>query len=323
MPRPTPRPSTPPPPLSLAQRLRRRLTPTKLWNRRLEDLVLDAQSLASRGTTDFFKVVELETTTACNRRCSYCPNSAFDRGLLRNEARMSDEVYDTLLGQLADVDFTGRLSPHFYGEPLLDERLEGWISRCRSRIPLAKIVVFTNGDYLDVPRYLSLVQAGVDGLLVTQHSQAELVGVTAVQAYRRQRGSDGVRFDFRAFDDDTELSNRGGLVQHQVLERKTDCKIPAENITIDHRGNVVLCCNDYHSAHSFGNIATEHLLDIWNKPELRQLRRRLKRGQFDLEICKRCASGGNPLAEDETAPHRRLAVVQPAPPTDPLLNQRS
>lgn len=277
--------------LSLRQRLQRQLAPTKLWNTRFENAFLRTENWLRRGTTDFFLVVEVETTSACNRRCSYCPNSAFDRGLLKNEQRLSEELFERLLDQLAELKFTGRLSPHFYGEPLLDDRLERLVARYRTRLPLAKVVIFSNGDYLTVDRYLSLIDAGVDGFLVTQHSQQELPGVRAVQTYRRAHGADGVRFDFRAFSAQTELSNRGGLVQHALLETKADCHLPADNVTIDHEGNVILCCNDYFSSVSFGNIGREHLGDIWNKPSYVRLREELKRGRFELEICRKCAAG--------------------------------
>ncbi len=287
----------------------RRLRPTKLWNTRTEQFVYGAENLLRRGTSDFFQVVEVESTTACNRRCSYCPNAHHERGLLKNEQRMGDDLFERLLGQLADLRFAGRISPHFYGEPLLDERLESWIARCRGKLPLAKIVVFTNGDYLDVARYQSLVRAGLDGLLVTQHSAKPLRGVEAVLEHRRQHGAAGVRLDYRRFDADTELSNRGGLVEHDKLEVKTSCRIPAENVTIDHQGNVILCCNDYFSTVSFGNIGSEHLRDIWNKQSLRQLRRDLARGRFELDICKRCAAGANVGAASELSAARALPVL--------------
>jgi len=36
-----------------------------------------------------FSVVEVETSTACNLRCNYCPNSVYERGLLKNDERRS------------------------------------------------------------------------------------------------------------------------------------------------------------------------------------------------------------------------------------------
>lgn len=292
--------------LGIRQRLRRRLMPMKLRNTFFEDLVLGAESWLTRGTCDFFMVVEVETTTACNRRCSYCPNAPFERGLLRNEQRMSERLFERLVEQLADLNFSGRLSPHFYGEPLLDERLEQWVALVRRKLPLVKVVIFSNGDYLDLPRYHSLVAAGVDGFLITQHSEKELKGVTRIQEQRRRVGSQGVLFEFRKFDAGTELSNRGGLVDHDTVETKVDCRMPSENVTIDHAGNVILCCNDYFGSVKFGNIAERHLRDIWREPEYVRIRRELKRGRFELELCQRCAQGKRGLA---TAEKRSLPLL--------------
>ena len=37
--------------------------------------------------------VEVETITACNLRCSYCPNSKFERGLFKNSHMMETDVF--------------------------------------------------------------------------------------------------------------------------------------------------------------------------------------------------------------------------------------
>ena len=43
-----------------------------------------------------FELLGIETITACNRRCSYCPNSLYDRGLLSNMKKMKTELYPLL-----------------------------------------------------------------------------------------------------------------------------------------------------------------------------------------------------------------------------------
>ena len=67
-----------------------------------------------------FKTVEIETISTCNRKCVYCPNHSYERpaGL------MEEAVFYKLIDELADIGFSGTLSPHFYGEPMLDKRLE-------------------------------------------------------------------------------------------------------------------------------------------------------------------------------------------------------
>jgi radical SAM protein with 4Fe4S-binding SPASM domain len=270
----------------------RRLLPTKLWNGKATEVFCDAVNLVKYRTTDMFKVVEVETIATCNRTCSYCPNSAFDRGHAKNEKLMGEDVFRLIVDQLAEVGFWGRLSPHFYGEPLLDERLEGLMAYARKKLPLTKLVIFTNGDLLGPDRYQSLVNAGVDGFLVTQHGERPSPKLVKLRRKLDQTPDDrGIRFDYRAFTSESELSNRAGLVDHALLETKSDCGLPAENVTIDHAGNVVLCCNDYHSSVKFGNVRETHLMEIWRSEDFRRIRRDLLGGHFELEICQKCASG--------------------------------
>ena len=42
------------------------------------------------GLNDFFDTIALETTTYCNLRCSFCPNSNHERGLQKNEHSYKD-----------------------------------------------------------------------------------------------------------------------------------------------------------------------------------------------------------------------------------------
>ena len=273
----------------------RRLLPTKLWNEKSTEFFCDAVNLIKYRTRDFFKVVELETTTACNRACSYCPNSVFDRGELKNERLMPLGTFCTIVDQLADLRFWGRLSPHFYGEPLLDRRLPDLMAYARSKLPYTKLVIFTNGDLLSTAVYQRLVDAGVDGFLVTQHGKKPAPELVRLRQHRDHHPEPHVRFDYRMFTRETELSNRAGLVDHGALETKSECSLPAENVTIDHAGNVVLCCNDYHSSVKFGNVHEAHLAQIWQGARYQQIRKGLKQGRFDLEICRKCASGKSGL----------------------------
>ena len=67
--------------------------------------------------------------------------------------------------------------------------------------------------------------------------------------------------------------------------------MPGQNLTVDVKGQVVLCCNDYQSTIRFGNLNSEKILDIWNKPHFKSIREELKIGNFQLDICKKCAAG--------------------------------
>lgn len=86
----------------------------------------------------------------------------------------------------------------------------------------------------------------------------------------------------------TCLFNRGGLVKPKNTKRLKRCFYICDEIAINYAGDVV-CTNDFFAKHSFGNVKNEKLMDIWNKPKFKKLRRDLLFEKFTLDICKYCA----------------------------------
>src|SRR4030042_666457 len=56
---------------------------------------------------DMFNDIDIETTTLCNRRCSYCPNSIFDRSIKKNEKTMHTKLFKKIINDLKIIKFTG------------------------------------------------------------------------------------------------------------------------------------------------------------------------------------------------------------------------
>ncbi|MDP8209261.1 MAG: hypothetical protein P9M05_00510, partial [Candidatus Stygibacter australis] len=65
--------------------------------------------------------VNIETISMCNRSCEFCFNHPrFEK---RTQGEMSSGLWKKVMNELAEVNFCGRIGPHFYNEPLLDKRL--------------------------------------------------------------------------------------------------------------------------------------------------------------------------------------------------------
>ncbi|MBT6295092.1 MAG: SPASM domain-containing protein [Nitrospina sp.] len=87
---------------------------------------------------------------------------------------------------------------------------------------------------------------------------------------------------------DKPLSNRGGAIEVELLDKKDSCIDPLELLQLDYKGNVLLCCNDYYRKHSFGNIWSDQIEKIWQKESFSLLRGELRNGVANLEICRIC-----------------------------------
>jgi MoaA/NifB/PqqE/SkfB family radical SAM enzyme len=202
---------------------------------------------------------------------------------------MPTELFHKIIDELAEIEFSGRISPHFHGEPLLDKRLVSLMSYVRKRLSGADIVIFTNGDYLTFKTYMELVTAGVDGFIVTQHSGTMPAGIKDLYSHFESPGLLPVPLQYLMYDDLTPLYNKGGLIDVSTTYPIPNCLWHSlSTITIDHGGNVVLCCNDYKSSTTFGNVTDKKLLDIWFDEYYTNIRKDLRKMNFRLPICKRC-----------------------------------
>ena len=111
--------------------------------------------------------VEIGIHNYCNRTCTFCPLSRKDvnRRVKRNMIFMTDAMYVSILNQLAEIDFDGRIDFTRYHEPLSDkESILEAIRAAKRIIPKAKLNINTNSDYLNKEYIQELLDAGVDNL---------------------------------------------------------------------------------------------------------------------------------------------------------------
>lgn len=233
-----------------------------------------------------FMIVEIETITACNRSCSYCPNSVFDRANLKNIKYMEKKLYYKIIDDLRNMNFSGEIHPHFYGEPLLDERIFELIIYTKKKLPAAYIKIFTNGDYLNIESYKKLVESGIDEIIVTNHSCIDKNTFLKDLIEYRKINKNKVNFNIR---NNYFFYNRGGILNFNSITQTKKCILPYERLTIDFSGNVILCCNDYFSSVILGNIKEASILEIWNSPCNKNIRNNIKNGLFKFSICQKCA----------------------------------
>lgn len=235
--------------------------------------------------------VTIETTTYCNRRCSYCPNSVFERGLKKNEHLMAPSLFRKIVDELADIGFKGNLSPHGYGEPLTDPRLISFMHYAHSRLPEATLLLYTNGDFLTPTLLDKLYDAGVSDYRITSHStdDASLTdSVNRISQLKNHAKDQNKDITIQClFPRELPLCNRGGLLE--VNQRgPLMCEFADWPVTINYRGDVLSCCNDYLGQVVFGNLCHESLEDMWLKPDFLRLRHQIKKQVYTLDICKKC-----------------------------------
>lgn len=239
-------------------------------------------------TFEFPVKIEIETTTICNRKCLYCPNSKYNRG----KHFIDSKLFKKIIQQLASLKYCHTVSFHFYGEPLLDKRLPKLVRYTREKLPSAFLLINTNGDFLSRSLFNKLVSAGVSHFIITQYDYKMAKNIKLLlNSLDHKTLSE--KITYRKFSNEVELFNRGGLInlpKKTIIKNCTLANSKTMGMVIDYQGNIILCCSDYFSSVKFGNLNDESLLEIWNKKDFKTIRKELHHGKFNLEICKKCRS---------------------------------
>ncbi|MBU2544918.1 SPASM domain-containing protein [Patescibacteria group bacterium] len=231
--------------------------------------------------------VAIEINSACNRRCAWCPNHTNHR-----EVKFLDEkVFFKAIDELRAMNFRGKITFNLYNEPLLDERLLGFISYVKKNIPLASQYLNTNGDLLNLDIWEKLRKAGLDYANISQYD-----GKINENIEKILKGIDlKEKKHFRAFVfDQDSICNRGGLLKSKreiKVPLKKYCSQPFYQLCIDYKGKVVLCCNDYHGAVVMGDVRNNSIEELWGNGKFRHYRKELlKRNRSNLKLCDVCDS---------------------------------
>lgn len=188
---------------------------------------------------------------------------------------METKLFYRIICMLQDIEFTGRLSFHFFNEPLMRRDLESLVAWARSKLPLAYFVLYTNGDLLSDTRHKKLLDAGIDLFLVTRHDW---------QPYPERPFQDVL------MPSDFPISSRGGIVTPVKAPLKIPCYGPSEMLIVTINGDVVLCHEDAMRTNVMGNLAHQDLAEVWRSSSFELARKSLEAGgrAAGPKICSTC-----------------------------------
>jgi len=110
--------------------------------------------------------VEVEVSSLCNRRCSFCSNAQVDRRI--DNRFMADDLYSSIVRQLGELNWSGIFSFHRYNEPLANRPyIVKRVAEARRHLPSALLRLYSNGDYLTRDYCDELYDAGLRSAIVT------------------------------------------------------------------------------------------------------------------------------------------------------------
>lgn len=246
----------------------------------------------------YVSVVNIETSSYCNRRCEYCPVG--QERTPKSQHYLDELVFQKIIEELALISYNHVFALNLFNEPLADEGLLQKIQYIKDHCAKSKVFFNSNGDYLTRELLESLIDTGVDQMLITLHTapgeryederkrqelsklgkrlRLELPttafepgrNLTSDQSYR------GMRLLVAANNWAVFGNDRGGTVQS--LSKKAQdkpCMVPFREIAIAHDGIVRQCFNIYDSENPYGDMRTDSLVDVYFSDGMVRLRRGL------------------------------------------------
>ena len=258
------------------------------------------------------KVVSLETMTACNQKCYFCPVSIAPR----EDAVMPVALFENIVNMLTNYRETiESVFLQSYNEPTLDRR---FLDQCRTLFAAdLPVAVLSNGTGLTPQKIDALVEAGPLRYLCINLSTLDR------DRYRHDRGEDHLAAVLRNLDyaKDRRLADRMNIVvlgtgdaqhdrdfdaigarfagsrfeveRHVVMDRAGWLDVglkppqrkrhlagcdnvgsrPLQHLHITPKGTCVLCCEDYDEKYVVGDLTKNTIAEVLEGDEMARMRR--------------------------------------------------
>ena len=237
-------------------------------------------------------IVNLETINRCNSGCEFCAASkGRDK---RPFKRMDEELFYSIIDQLAEWDYRGHLTLYGNNEPWLDNRIVDFHKYCREKLPYSFIFMSTNGLILDIERLKAIVPY-VDQLIINNYCEDMKLHENVQEIY------DYVKARPEKFQDveiliqmryiKAVLTNRAGSAPNKAAKQteiKETCLMPFTDLFIFPDGRCGLCCCDNFEATTLGDLRTQTLKEIWFGEKYRDAREKIGDGRQNFPFCKHC-----------------------------------
>jgi hypothetical protein len=212
------------------------------------------------------RLVEIETSSQCNRQCSYCPNSTFDR--MSANQFLDMEVYEKVLSDLAEIHYDGLLNLVGNNEFFMHMENFDYLRKAREKLPLAQLHLFSNGDYLTRDMLEQAERLGVTLMHVTFHpgkgkpyDAAEVLSRAWKFASKNNLALQIAGFEegreLRAYSKLGNLNILSGGFNHDVTGhnwaecmpqlnkgqvRTAPCTYPARQFVLNYEADMFMCC---------------------------------------------------------------------------------
>ena len=235
--------------------------------------------------------VEIETFNRCNNNCSFCPvNKTVDT---RIPKLMPEEIFEKILLHLEQMNYQGTVNMNSNNEPFLDSRIARFWKKISERLPGATINIMTNGLVLTVEK-LEAVLPFVHDVTINNYNDLLQLNPSTEKIYQHISASPSPNYEkvqIRIRRSNEFLSTRGGQAKNRrkIRPLNISCPQPFRSLVIRPDGKISLCCNDALGTMTLGDLNDESILDVWQGPKFKKIRKHLIEGnRRNIKLCSSC-----------------------------------
>jgi radical SAM protein with 4Fe4S-binding SPASM domain len=226
------------------------------------------------------------------------------------------------LDNLAEIGYSRNFVMNSYNEPLADRAILDRIREARAAMPKARLMIYTNGDYLDPDYIEALAEAGLNYMHISIHMRKDdrysdiyainrmleisvRAGIAArIKTVRSNEyiiaamPHSRIEIETRAINFMRNGTDRGGLLPDitPAAKRTAPCFFPFAHFIIGFSGNIVPCCHirsdrPEHEEYLIGNL-TEYgsIFQAFASQRAVEWRRELVSTQEKKKPCDTCTA---------------------------------
>jgi len=274
------------------------------------------------------KILQIETTNACNATCVMCPHSFMKRKTRVMNLKEFKKILDNVMKNYPLIE---RLTINGFGEPLLDKGMIEKIDYANKRYPKLKIDIYTNASLLTkkladelLERKLGRMTFSINGaekedyekimglnydvmkknvlyfLMQKKKLKKKFLANVSMMVLKEnekksenfikfwRRYADSVR-TYYAHDWAGELGGNLGEQKIPYGRKQWPCSAPWTHIVIHSKGEFLACCRDFNSAWSFGNLLKgDDIKKLRESERFKKLLNQHLNFDFSFPLCKSC-----------------------------------
>lgn len=204
-------------------------------------------------------------------------------------------MYCSIIEELRDMGWKGRLYLSINNEPFVDVRLLRLAEYAQNTIPDVSVELVTNGTLLSPEKMYALV-GKFDRVTINDYSQQYALSEPHRSIYREiQTHKEAFRnieiIINRRFSQEI-LATRAGYAPNKKEKNNnisSPCIYPFLDFLIFPDGKVGMCCNDCKEISDFGDVTKNSLMEIWRNEKYAKLREAMKTGdRRNYPFCREC-----------------------------------